>query len=183
MANDTIVIRYTIELVVSSGGALSGHKAPGNLVKPSVIQVHWLVMYMCMCLASSMPFTCMSYPSLGFDIHCDIGTQQDMLFGCKYAVYTVRYMYLQKSICKLVRPKWERLMLLHDEDRKAYAQRTIFATCNCHTVLSLLLHSAESRHADQIVYPAAASIAWHCKQAPKLETPLTHGSGSWLNPP
>ena len=39
MANDTIVIRYTIELVVSSGGALSGHKAPGNLVKPSVIQV------------------------------------------------------------------------------------------------------------------------------------------------
>ena len=39
MANDTIVIRYTIELVVSSGGALSGHKAPSNLVKPSVIQV------------------------------------------------------------------------------------------------------------------------------------------------
>ena len=43
MANDTIVIRYTIELVVSSGGALSGHKAPGNLVKPSVIQVGWLL--------------------------------------------------------------------------------------------------------------------------------------------
>ena len=39
MANDTIVIRYTIELVVSSGGALSGHKTSGNLVKPSVIQV------------------------------------------------------------------------------------------------------------------------------------------------
>jgi len=39
MANDTIVIRYTIELVVSSGGALSGHKTPANLVKPSVIQV------------------------------------------------------------------------------------------------------------------------------------------------
>lgn len=45
MANDTIVIRYTIELVVSSGGALSGHKAPGNLVKPSVIQVGWLFMH------------------------------------------------------------------------------------------------------------------------------------------
>lgn len=42
MANDTIVIRYTIELVVSSGGALSGHKAPGNLAKPSVIQVRQL---------------------------------------------------------------------------------------------------------------------------------------------
>ncbi len=41
MANDTIVIRYTIELVVSSGGALSGHKTPGNLAKPSVIQVTW----------------------------------------------------------------------------------------------------------------------------------------------
>ena len=39
MANDTIVIRYTIELVVSSGGALSGHKTPANLAKPSVIQV------------------------------------------------------------------------------------------------------------------------------------------------
>jgi len=38
MANDTIVIRYTIELVVSSG-ALSGHKTPANLAKPSVIQV------------------------------------------------------------------------------------------------------------------------------------------------
>lgn len=39
MANDTIVIRYTIELVVSSGGALSAHKTPSNLAKPSVIQV------------------------------------------------------------------------------------------------------------------------------------------------
>ena len=39
MANDTIVIRYTIELVVSSGGALSGHKTTGSLAKLSVIQV------------------------------------------------------------------------------------------------------------------------------------------------
>ena len=39
MANDTIVIRYTIELVVSSGGALSGHKQPGSFPKASVISV------------------------------------------------------------------------------------------------------------------------------------------------
>lgn len=48
MANDTIVIRYTIELVVSSGGALSGHKTPGNLAKPSVIQVNTTLQALCM---------------------------------------------------------------------------------------------------------------------------------------
>lgn len=31
LLNDTVVIRYTIELVVSSGGALSGHKAAAQL--------------------------------------------------------------------------------------------------------------------------------------------------------
>ena len=60
MANDTIVIRYTIELVVSSGGALSGHKAPGNLAKPSVIQV-------CL-LAHGLSHTCCR-PSRGLMPH------------------------------------------------------------------------------------------------------------------
>lgn len=47
MQNDTIIIRYTIELVVSSGGALSGHKQPGLFPKASVISVSVCCMASC----------------------------------------------------------------------------------------------------------------------------------------
>ena len=47
MQNDTIIIRYTIELVVSSGGALSGHKQPGLFPKASVISVRFCCMFSC----------------------------------------------------------------------------------------------------------------------------------------
>ena len=39
LVNDTIVIRYTIELVVSSGGALSGNRTSAAVPRPPAIRV------------------------------------------------------------------------------------------------------------------------------------------------
>lgn len=40
LVDDTIIIRYTIELVVSSGGALSRATGTAAVPKPPTIQVH-----------------------------------------------------------------------------------------------------------------------------------------------
>lgn len=56
LVNDTIVIKYTIELVVSTGGALTRQPGP-NLPKLPVIQV--TLFHLLTCLFVSLPLLCM----------------------------------------------------------------------------------------------------------------------------